>query len=52
MENKEVIKIDIEVLNKVMQYLAEQKYNEVAKLINDVHISIQNNNKEEQEKTE
>ena len=43
MENKEIVKIELEVLNAVISYIAGKAYHEVAHLITAVQESVKKN---------
>lgn len=46
---KEVIKISVEVIEKVMNYLVNKPWKEVNILIGEISLDITKNNKEEEE---
>ena len=49
MNNKELVKVEVEVLNDILEYLSMQKYKDVVNLINRLHLSVRENNNDEVE---
>jgi hypothetical protein len=49
MQEKQTVAVEVEVLNKVLEYLSTKPFKEVADLISGVQRSVQENNQPEPE---